>query len=140
MKFKMLTLATASLLAVAMPAAADAAKPVLGTWGYDQSAMNSSVKPGDDFWAYVKACTGNHVSSLWPVISGFPVWRLVISGRASLRPEMLEGFVRDSELLPFDSPKFLKLGRSQAFGAHRARQLSSIIASFRGRVIVCRHL
>ena len=32
---------------------ANAAKPVLGTWGYDQSAMNRSVKPGDDFWAYV---------------------------------------------------------------------------------------
>src|SRR3954454_1984363 len=53
MRFKMLTLATASLLAVAIPTAGDAAKPVLGTWGYDQSAMNSSVKPGDDFWAYV---------------------------------------------------------------------------------------
>src|SRR5436190_11742857 len=53
MKFKMLTLATASLMAVAIPAAANAAKPVLGTWGYDQSAMNRSVKPGDGFWAYV---------------------------------------------------------------------------------------
>jgi putative endopeptidase len=53
MKFKMLTLATASLLAVAIPAAGNAAKPVLGDWGYDKSAMNSSVKPGDDFWAYV---------------------------------------------------------------------------------------
>src|SRR5437763_7244156 len=53
MKFKSLTLAAASLLAVALSAPADAAKPILGTWGYDQSAMNKSVKPGDDFWAYV---------------------------------------------------------------------------------------
>jgi endothelin-converting enzyme/putative endopeptidase len=53
MKFRTLTLATASLLAFAVPAVAKAEKPVLGTWGYDQSAMNSSVKPGDDFWAYV---------------------------------------------------------------------------------------
>ena len=51
MKFKMLTLATASLLAVG--ATADAAKPVYGNWGYDAGAMDSSVKPGDDFWAYV---------------------------------------------------------------------------------------
>src|SRR3954454_2966640 len=53
MKFKMLTLATASLLAVAAAPGANAAKPVYGDWGYDRSAMDSSVKPGDDFWAYV---------------------------------------------------------------------------------------
>jgi putative endopeptidase len=53
MRFKMLALATASLLAVAVPFAADAAKPVYGDWGYDPSAMDSSVKPGDDFWSYV---------------------------------------------------------------------------------------
>src|SRR4051794_20463832 len=51
MRFKMLTLATASLLAVA--AAAGAAKPVYGDWGYDPAAMDSSVKPGDDFWGFV---------------------------------------------------------------------------------------
>ena len=53
MKFKMLSLATASLLAVCVPASADAAKPVYGDWGYDTSAMDRSVRPGDDFWAYV---------------------------------------------------------------------------------------
>src|SRR5579864_4131957 len=53
MRFKMLTLASASLLAVAVPVAASAAKPVYGDWGYNPSAMDSSVKPGDDFWAYV---------------------------------------------------------------------------------------
>src|SRR5689334_10732143 len=53
MNFKMLTLATASLLAVASAPSAYAAKPVYGDWGYDRSAMDSSVKPGDDFWAYV---------------------------------------------------------------------------------------
>jgi putative endopeptidase len=53
MRFKMLTLATASLLAVSVPFAANAAKPIYGDWGYDPSAMDSSVKPGDDFWAYV---------------------------------------------------------------------------------------
>jgi endothelin-converting enzyme/putative endopeptidase len=49
----MLTLATASLLAVAAPFAVNAAKPVYGDWGYDPAAMDRSVKPGDDFWAYV---------------------------------------------------------------------------------------
>src|SRR3954471_20833145 len=52
MRFNMLTLATASLLAVAA-APIRAAKPVYGDWGYDPAAMDSSVKPGDDFWAYV---------------------------------------------------------------------------------------
>src|SRR6266567_94928 len=51
MKFKMLVLATASLVAIATPLAA--AKPVYGDWGYNAAAMDSSVKPGDDFWAYV---------------------------------------------------------------------------------------
>src|SRR6185312_5580923 len=53
MKFKILTLASASLIAVALPAWAQTAKPVYGDWGYDSSAMDKSVKPGDDFWAYV---------------------------------------------------------------------------------------
>jgi endothelin-converting enzyme/putative endopeptidase len=52
MRFKMLTLATASLLAVAAAPAVNA-KPVYGNWGYNPAAMDSSVKPGDDFWAYV---------------------------------------------------------------------------------------
>jgi len=53
MRFKMLTLATASLLAVAAAPAVNAAKPVYGDWGYDPAAMDSSVKPGDDFWTFV---------------------------------------------------------------------------------------
>ena len=53
MRFKMLTLATASLLVAAAAPAVNAAKPFYGDWGYDPSAMDGSVKPGDDFWAYV---------------------------------------------------------------------------------------
>jgi endothelin-converting enzyme/putative endopeptidase len=51
MKSKMLALATASLIAVSLPAWAG--KPTYGSWGYDPAAMDSSVKPGDDCWAYV---------------------------------------------------------------------------------------
>jgi putative endopeptidase len=53
MNNKILALASASLLAIVMPASADAQKPVYGDWGYDPAAMDKSVKPGDDFWAYV---------------------------------------------------------------------------------------
>jgi putative endopeptidase len=53
MKFKTLALVTASLFAIAAPTAGDAAKPVYGDWGYNAAAMDRSVKPGDDFWAYV---------------------------------------------------------------------------------------
>src|ERR1700751_2808964 len=53
MKFKMLALATAGLAAIALPASAQSAKPVYGDWGYDSAAMDNSVKPGDDFWAFV---------------------------------------------------------------------------------------
>src|SRR5438270_2461931 len=51
MKIKMLALAAVSLLAIAPLGAS--AKPVYGSWGYDASAMDASVKPGDDFFAYV---------------------------------------------------------------------------------------
>src|SRR5947209_20582301 len=51
MKLKMLAPATASMMAVAAPL--HAAKPLYGDWGYNPSAMDRSVKPGDDFWAYV---------------------------------------------------------------------------------------
>ena len=54
MKFKLLAFATASLVALgAAVEAQPAAKPAYGTWGYDATAMDASVKPGDDFWAYV---------------------------------------------------------------------------------------
>jgi len=52
MKFKVLALAATSLIAIA-PASLGAAKPVYGDWGYDRTAMDTSVKPGDDFFAYV---------------------------------------------------------------------------------------
>ena len=52
MKFKVLALAAASLIAIA-PASLGATKPVYGDWGYDRTAMDMSVKPGDDFFAYV---------------------------------------------------------------------------------------
>ncbi|HEV8407948.1 MAG TPA: M13 family metallopeptidase, partial [Sphingomicrobium sp.] len=53
MKVKMLALVTAGLAAIALPASAQSAKPVYGDWGYNAAAMDSSVKPGDDFFAYV---------------------------------------------------------------------------------------
>ncbi|WP_458388010.1 M13 family metallopeptidase [Sphingomonas sp. F9_3S_D5_B_2] len=48
----MFMLASACLLALA-PMAANGAKPAFGSWGYDPSAMDTSVKPGDDFFRYV---------------------------------------------------------------------------------------
>ena len=51
MNFKAFALvANASAL---IAAAAAGAAPVYGSWGYDSTAMDASVKPGDDFWAYV---------------------------------------------------------------------------------------
>src|SRR4249919_3522696 len=53
MNNKILALASASLLAMVLPGSASAQKPVYGSWGYDPAAMDKTVKPGDDFWAYV---------------------------------------------------------------------------------------
>jgi len=46
-----LGLAAAAGLAIAVAAAADS--PKFGTWGIDLAAMDRSVRPGDDFFAYV---------------------------------------------------------------------------------------
>lgn len=44
----------ALMLTTASPTLAQAAtKPAVGNWGYEPSAMDTSVKPGDDFFAYV---------------------------------------------------------------------------------------
>ena len=54
MTSKRIWMGAALALVLASPAfAATPAKPVFGTWGYDTAAMDSSVKPGDDFWAFV---------------------------------------------------------------------------------------
>src|SRR3569833_3876973 len=53
MKVSALALATASLVAICSPALAQTAKPVFGDWGYNPAAMDTAVKPGDDFFAYV---------------------------------------------------------------------------------------
>lgn len=49
---KITTLLAGAALALVLAQPAVAAKPQFGEWGYDTSAMNSAVKPGDDFWAY----------------------------------------------------------------------------------------
>jgi endothelin-converting enzyme/putative endopeptidase len=49
---KLLLLAAVSALAIS-PAAARDGKPTYAPWGIDVSAMDSSVKPGNDFFAYV---------------------------------------------------------------------------------------
>src|SRR3954452_10579603 len=52
MLLRRILLVAGAALAIASPALS-ADKPVVGDWGYDASAMDSSVKPGDDFFAYV---------------------------------------------------------------------------------------
>ena len=49
---KLLLLAAASAL-IFTPAMAQGGKPAFAPWGVDLSAMDTSVKPGDDFFAYV---------------------------------------------------------------------------------------
>ena len=51
MKMKLLVLAGVAGLALGSPAWPQ--KPTFGSWGYDAASMDRSVKPGDDFWAYV---------------------------------------------------------------------------------------
>jgi endothelin-converting enzyme/putative endopeptidase len=47
-----MNVAVAALAAASSPVAAAPAKPVYGSWGFDATAMDKAVKPGDNFWAY----------------------------------------------------------------------------------------
>ena len=51
MKINVLALTAVSV--IAFSAGAMAAAPKFGSWGYDATAMDSGVKPGDDFFDYV---------------------------------------------------------------------------------------
>ena len=51
MTSKTILLAAGAALAIASPAFS--AKPLYGSWGYDPTAMDTGVKPGDDFFDYV---------------------------------------------------------------------------------------
>ena len=55
MKFRhaLLSAVAGAAIAASPLAAADVAKPVFGSWGYDPASMDAAVKPGDDFWAFV---------------------------------------------------------------------------------------
>ena len=48
-----LTLLAAAAAATIATAAFGQAAPRFGTWGYDKSAMDVGVKPGDDFFDFV---------------------------------------------------------------------------------------
>jgi endothelin-converting enzyme/putative endopeptidase len=44
---------TAAIALMGTAATSRAAAPAFGSWGYDAASMDSAVKPGDDFFAYV---------------------------------------------------------------------------------------
>ena len=57
MKMKLLVLAGVAGLALGSPAWSQ--KPAFGSWGYDATSMDRSVKPGDDFFLFVNGAWAN---------------------------------------------------------------------------------
>ena len=94
MSFKKLALATASLIAFSASFSADAQKPVYGTWGYDTSAMNSSVKPGDDFWSYVNGTWDKNTAIAADRASAGPFVTLSDGAERDVR-QIVEGLASD---------------------------------------------
>jgi endothelin-converting enzyme/putative endopeptidase len=95
MNFKVLTLATASLLAFVAAPDANAAKPVYGDWGYETSAMDRSVKPGDDFWAYVNGSWDKRTAIAADRASAGPFITLSDEAERDVR-QIVEGLANDS--------------------------------------------
>src|SRR5437763_16936471 len=94
MKFKMLALATASMVAFIAAPAVNAAKPVYGTWGYDPSAMNRSVKPGDDVWAFVNGTWDKNTSIAADRASAGPFVTLADKSESDVR-QIVERLAND---------------------------------------------
>ena len=94
MNLKILALASASLLAVVLPAAGDAAKPTYGEWGYDPAAMDRSVKPGDDFWAYVNGTWDKNTQIAPDRASAGPFITLSDQAEKDVR-DIVEGLAND---------------------------------------------
>ncbi|MFL6735680.1 MAG: M13 family metallopeptidase [Sphingomonas sp.] len=111
MNFKILSLATASLMAIAMPASAQPAKPVYGDWGYDSAAMDKSVKPGDDFWEYVNGTWDKNTP--------------IAADRASAGP-----FVALSDKAEADVHQIVEGLASNPNGDHLSQQIGDYYSSF----------
>ncbi|HVU31544.1 MAG TPA: M13 family metallopeptidase [Sphingomicrobium sp.] len=111
MKFKILSLATASLMAIAIPAFAQGPKPAYGDWGYDSSAMDKSVKPGDDFWEYVNGSWDKNTP--------------IAADRASAGP-----FVSLSDKAEKDVREIVEQLASNPDGDHLSQQIGDYYSSF----------
>jgi putative endopeptidase len=78
----------------ACPATADTSAPAIGTWGFDLSAMDRSVSPGDDFNRYAN---GGWIART-PVPADRSRWgaldRLLAKSESDLR-EIVEGIASD---------------------------------------------
>ena len=96
MNNKILALASASLLAIVVPASANAQKPVYGNWGYDPAAMDKSVKPGDDFWAYVNGTWDKNTPIAPDRASAGPFVTLSDQSEKDVR-EIVDGLANDPE-------------------------------------------
>jgi len=77
MRRSLILLAGAISVGCAFAADAPMAKPELGSWGVDLTAMDRSVKPGDDFF--------NYVNGSWMKTTEIPVERSSIGGFQLLR-------------------------------------------------------
>ena len=126
MRFKMLTLATASLLAVSVPFAANAAKPEYGTWGYEPSAMDSSVKPGDDFWAYVNGSWDKRTQIAADRASAGPFVTLSDQSEKDVRQIVVHHSDRAGHL----GGHFAILGRRLGVGEYLQQQLAGFLRPF----------
>jgi len=77
MRLSLILLAGALSATCALAIAGTAPKPEIGTWGVDLTAMDRSVKPGDDFFSYVN---GN-----WVKNTTIPPERTFVGAFQSLR-------------------------------------------------------
>src|SRR3954449_10690195 len=94
MNNKILALASASLMAISAPAFAQGAKPVYGDWGYNPVAMDRSIKPGDDFWAYVNGTWDKNTQIAADRASAGPFVTLSDAAEKDVR-QIVEGLAND---------------------------------------------
>jgi len=117
-------LCAAALVASAIAAYADQAKPQYGAWGYDSAGTDKSTKPGDDFFRYANGAWLDkaQIPADKPAVS----LRLEMTDRTEGRlHDMMEGAAKTASHQPTDlSGKmgafykaFMDEGRIESLGA-----------------------
>jgi endothelin-converting enzyme/putative endopeptidase len=94
-RFSMSVAAAALIFTLSPVVAAPATKPVYGSWGFDATAMDKTVRPGDNFWAYANGAWARTTDFAPDRASAGVSVKLVDQAEIDVR-DIIDGLAKDS--------------------------------------------